>query len=120
MDCTLYICMTSGVEGPSLALTEDQSRNIISLALQLNKPWVGTRLLGLSSLRQDHFLVAWEDPNSQIMGLRAETNGYVSMWKHGDTDWHEFQDTVGLWTHLAPYGSTAYQNWIRPFTPAAP
>jgi hypothetical protein len=113
MKAQFYICMTSGTKGPEAQLTEELSKEIIDLALQLNKPWIGSKLATMGLFGSDHYIVVWEDKAAPVLGLRTLSSGYVSMWKQGDTDWHVYQDTVGLWARLAPTGSQAYQKWCE-------
>ena len=114
MTTKFSICITSGIQGPESQLTEEQSQRVSELAGQLTEPWIGGRPLGVG-LSPDHFLVIWENDSAPILGVRTTIRGYVSMWKQGDTDWHDFVDTVGLWSYLAPIGSTTYQNWMKEF-----
>lgn len=112
MKTTFYICMTSGVRGPELQLTDEQSQAILKIAEGLTKPWDGSKFAGLG-LGEDHFSVFWEEDDGQHHGLRTESSGYVSIWRKGDTDWIDYRDTVGLWTHLAQYVSAAHTQWIE-------
>lgn len=111
MKSTFYICMTSGIEGPKAELTEEFSKEISDLALQLDKSWESYRLAGMG-LGIDHYMVYWGN-DAPIISLSVDGTGYVSMWKNGDTDWQTFKDTVGLWARLAPTGSSAYQKWVE-------
>ena len=112
MTTKLYVCMTSGIEGPEAELTEEQSQKIIELVGQLSQPWVGDAPIGMN-LSKDHFIVDWDDDNSLISAIRTDPSGYVNMWKRGDTDWHDFVDTVGLWSYLSPLGVDAHQKWVK-------
>lgn len=113
MSTLFYICMTSGIRGPEGELTEELSKEISELAGQLTEPWNGSKLegRGLSALSPTHYAVSWLDKDAPIVSLRTTANGYITVWKQGDTDWHEYKDTVGIWAKLAPTGSATYQKW---------
>lgn len=112
MKCEFYVCCTSGIQGPTLELTQEQAQKIVDFAMELSEPWTSNEFSG-SRLGPDHFMVCWTDTNAPILGLSTNITGYVSIWKQGDTDWRKLRDTVGLWTHLAQYGSHAYQTWLN-------
>lgn len=111
MNPTFYICMTSGMRGPELELTDEQVAAIVKLAEGLTRPWDGFKLAG-HGLGPDHFAVSWEDKDGYC-GLWTESSGFVRFWKNGDSDWTQYKDTVGLWSHLSQYGSLAHQKWLE-------
>jgi len=106
---TFYIMMTSGIEGPQCELTDEQIQNIEEMALELNQPWVGSTHFGMG-LGPTNYGVSGLN---KISGLRILPQGFVTIWKPGDTDWHNFMDTVGLWTYLATIGSPTLQKWLK-------
>lgn len=106
---TFYIAMTSGIEGPETSLTEEQIQKIEELASQLNQPWIGDKNFGMG-LGPANYTIS---DAGNICGLRVLPEGFVSVWKTNDTDWHDFVDTVGLWAYLAPIGSVTLQKWLQ-------
>jgi hypothetical protein len=108
-----YICMTSGIRGPEGELSEELSKEISELAGRLTEPWDGSTLEGrrLGDLSPTHYAVSWLDKDSPVVSLRTTANGYVTVWRQGDTDWHEYKDTMGIWAKLAPTGSVILQKW---------
>jgi len=113
MTASFYICMTSGAPGPIGVLEEELSKEISELAGQLTEPWNGSKMegRGLGALSPTHYAVSWVDKDAPIVSLRTTANGYVTVWRKGDIDWHEYRDTVGLWAKLAPTGSATLQKW---------
>lgn len=113
MSTLFYICMTSGIRGPEGELTEELSKEISELVGELTEPWEGSKLegRGLNALCSTHYAVSWLDKDAPIISLRTTANGYITVWKQGDTDWREYKDTVGIWAKLAPTGSITLQKW---------
>lgn len=111
MKSTFYICITSGMRGPELELTDEQVGAIVKLTEGLAQVWDGPKLAG-HGLGSDHYAVHWWDGEDPC-GLMTESSGFVRLWKKGDVDWTQYRDTVGLWTHLAQYGAPAHQKWVE-------
>lgn len=106
---TLYVCMTSGIRGPEIELTDEQVQEIINRISQLAEPWVGSSHFGGPS--SDHYMV--HVPYAIPNGVRTNAYGFVSVWKDigKGADWINYKDTVGLWGYLAPIGSKAIIQW---------
>lgn len=111
MTATFYICMTSGMRGPELELTTEQVNLIVKLAEGLTQPWDGSKLAG-HGLGPDHYSVYWQDGEDHC-SVMTESSGFVRLWKKGDTDWTQYKDTVGLWSHLSQYASPANQKRLE-------
>lgn len=104
-----YICMTSGIQGPTTELTPEEIEKIIELARQLVKPWQGD---GWShqGLGTDNFY-AYLGHDQAIVALRARMSGFVEVCRDSSANWDNYDDTVGLWAHLAPIASRAMLAW---------
>ena len=112
MTATFYICMTSGIRGPELELTDEQVEPIVKLVESLTQPWDGSTLVRHRMPAPDHYAVSWKDGDTHC-DLWTESSGFVRIYKKGDTDWTEYRDTVGLWAHLASHASVAHQKWAE-------
>jgi hypothetical protein len=106
---TFFILLTSGIQGPEAELTDEQVQKIEELALQLNQPWVGSTHFGMGLGPTNYGVHSL----NKISGLRVLPQGYATIWKPGDTEWHDFIDTVGLWAYLATIGSPVLQKWLE-------
>lgn len=102
---TLYVCMTSGVRGPEIELTDVQVQELVSRISELDKPWEGSAHFGMPS--SDHYMV--HAPFAIPNGIRTNAFGFVSVWK--DNDWVNYHDTAGVWGYLAPFASKAIILW---------
>lgn len=112
MSTIIMVCMTSGIEGPRGELTGEQSRSLAELVSRLMEPWTGSELASLGGLGADHYLVQYgEDP--VVFYVRTNASGFVSTWRQGDTDWHNFNDTVGLRSFLSFIAAPIIQKWIQ-------
>ena len=113
MSTKFYIVMTSGIQGPTAEISEEHAKTISELAARITEPWTGPAHIGMG-LSPDHYMVTWdENDDGPIRAVSILSNGWVSMWKRGDMEWHTFTDTVGLWTHLTDIGSAAFQKWTK-------
>lgn len=114
---TLYVCMTSGVKGPEIELTDEEVSKINELVSQLDTPWEGSNFFGMG-LSSDHFMV---NIITSDYSIYIDTNmcGYVKFSKLEPnialsySSLEEYKDTVGLWGYLAPIGQRAYLQWIE-------
>ena len=112
MKATFYICMTYGAQGPEMQLTDGEARAISNLAREMTVAWNGPGIAGLA-LGPDHYVVYWEDaPDVDVIALRVDSSGYVSMWLKNNAGWYDYTDTVGLWNSLSYFGKIAYQKWL--------
>ena len=102
---TLHVCMTSGIRGPEIELTDEQVAKITELIAQLDQPWVGSAHFGMG-LGSDVYMVSIYPTGA---GLQTNAYGFVSKWE--GNDWVNYKDTVGLWGYLAPIGSQAIIQW---------
>lgn len=113
---TLHVCITSGIKGPEIELTDEETSKIISLVNELDAPWTGSSFFGMG-LSPDHFLVHITTPTLMVY-LDTNMTGYVKLYKAGpDAEYNmafeqKYKDTVGLWGYLAPIAHRAYQQWI--------
>jgi len=106
---TFYILLTSGIEGPQCELTDEQATKIEELVNQLEQPWVSSTNFGMR-LGPTNYSVSDLDKK---WGLRVLSQGFVTVWDPVDNDWHNFVDTVGLWSYLATIGSPTLQKWLE-------
>ena len=102
---TLYVCMTSGVQGPEIELTDEQVAKITQLTNQLDQPWEGSSHFGMGM--GPHVYMVSIYPTGA--GIRTNAYGFVSKWEGNDLV--NYKDTVGLWGYLAPIGSKAILLW---------
>lgn len=112
---TLYVCMTSGIRGPEIELTDEEVAKINELVDKFDITWEGSNFFGMG-LSSDHFMVHVVTPDYYFY-LDTNMTGYVKCCKvNAGTEYSfaldkEYKDTVGIWGYLAPIGQRAYFQW---------
>lgn len=106
----LYVCMTSGIEGPKVELSEYQTDSVLGLLDMLkdaNEPWYASSTIqGIGSLGEGNYYVSL----TATTGVRVLVSGYTEVHTE-ESKIDTYMDTVGLFAFLQPIAAKAIRDW---------